>query len=175
MHRIFIVWNGGRFSAPLVAPWFLNKTYKLDPLWIQFFVLYKIDEWAQIDLSTPSAPKLVFCGPRSRWKMDQKVVTFKPQKMKTVFSTLVWFLAMECQWTWIGWLPIGLGHGQGLVQHTFGPHRCPRASPNRQKWQNSRAKKSAKNPKKILKFFFYFLGFQWLKQWKISSYLHKSA
>ena len=44
--------------ATLVAPWFLKETYKLDPLWIQFFVLYKIDEWAQIDLSTPSAPKL---------------------------------------------------------------------------------------------------------------------
>ena len=113
------------FVATLVATWFLKETYKLDPLWIQFFVLYKIDEWAQIDLSTPSFPKFVFSGPRSRWKMDQKVVTFKPQKMKTVFSTLVWFLAMECQWTWIGWLLIGLGHGQGLVQHTFGSYRCP--------------------------------------------------
>ena len=29
--------------------------------------------------------------------MDQKVVSFKPQKMKTVFSTLVGFLAMEYQ------------------------------------------------------------------------------
>ena len=143
-----------RFSATLVAPWFLKETYKLDPLWIWFFVLYKIDEWAQIDSGTPSAPKLVFCGPRSRWKMDPKVATFKLQKMETVFSTLVGFLAMECQWTCIGWLLIGLGHGQGLAQHTFSPHRCPRACPNRQKWQNFRAKKSAKNSKKIWNFFF---------------------
>ena len=164
-----------RFSATLVAPWFLKETYKLDPLWIRFFVLYKIDECAQIDSGTPSAPKLVFCGPRSRWKMDPKVATFKLQKMETVFSTLVGFLAMECQWTCIGWLLIGLGHSQGLAQYTFGPHRCPRASPNGQKWQNFRAKKSAKYPKKIGNFFFNFLGFQWLKQWKISSYLHKSA
>ena len=164
-----------RFGATLVAPWFLKETYKLDPLWIRFFVLYKIDEWAQIDLGTPSTPKLVFCGPRSRWKMDQKVATSKPQKTKNVFSTLVGFLAMECQWTCIGWLLIGLGHSQGLAQYTFGPHRCPRASPNGQKWQNSRAKKSPKNPKKIRKFLLDFLGFQWLKQVKLSSYLHKSA
>ena len=154
-----------RFGATLVAPWFLKETYKLDPLWIRFFVLYKIDEWAQIDLGTPSAPKLVFCGPRSRWKMDPKVATFKLQKMETVFSTLVGFLAMECQWTCIGWLLIGLGHSQGLAQYTSGPHRCPGASPNRQKWQNSKAKKSAK--KKIGKFFFNFFGFQCLKQVKI--------
>ena len=166
MHRIFFVWNGGRFVATLVAPWFLNKTYKLDPLWIQFFVLYKIDEWAQIDSSTPSSPKFVFCGPRSRWKMDKKVVTFKPQKMKTVFSTLVWFLAMECQWTWIGWLLIGLGHGQGLVQHTFGPHRCPRASPNKQKWQNFSTKKSAKIRKKLEFYFLIFLVFNGLNNEK---------
>ena len=164
-----------RFGATLIAPWFLKETYKLDPLWIRFFVLYKIDEWAQIDLGTPSTPKLVFFGPRLRWKMDQKVKTFKPQKMKTVLSTFVGSFAMECHWTWIGWLLTGLRHSQGLAQHTFGPHRCPRASPNGHKRQNSRAKKSAKNPKKIWKFFFYFFGFQWLKQWKISSYLHKSA
>ena len=155
-----------RFSATLVVPWFLKETYKLDPLWIQFFVLYKIDEWAQIDLGTPSAPKLVFCGPRSRWKMDQKVATSKLQKMETVFSTLVGFLAMECQWTCIGWLLIGLGHGQGLAQHTFGPHRCPRASPNRQKWQNFRAKKSAKNPKKIWNFYFLIFFFNGLNNEK---------
>ena len=156
---IFFVRSYHRFSATLVAPWFLKETYKLDPLWIRFFVLYKIDEWAQIDSSTPSAPKLVFCGPRSRWKMDPKVATFKPQKTKNVFSTLVGFLAMKCQWTCIEWLLIGLGHSQGLTQRTFGPHRCPRASPNGQKWQNFRAKKSAKNPKKILKFFFLIFGF----------------
>ena len=117
------------FSATLVAPWFLKETYKLDPLWIQFFVLYKIDEWAQIDSGTPSVPKLVFCGPRLRWKMDQKVATFKLQKMEIVFSNLVGFLAMECQWTCIVWLLIGLGRGQGLFQLTFGQNRCPGASP----------------------------------------------
>ena len=110
--------------------------------------------WLLIDLGTSSTPKFVFCRPRSRWKMDPKVATFKLQKMETVFSTLVGFLAMECGWTCIGWLLIGLGHSQGLAQRTFGPHRCPRASPNGQKWQNFRAKKSAKNPKKIWKFFF---------------------
>ena len=157
--RLFFVWSYHRFSATLVAPWFLKETYKLDPLWIQFFVLYKIDEWAQIDLGTPSAPKLVFCGPRSRWKMDPKVATFKLQKMETVFSTLVGFLAMECQWTCIGWLLIGLGHSQGLAQHTFGKKTCPRASPNGQKWQNFRAKKSAKNPKKNWEIFFRYFGF----------------
>ena len=154
MHMFIFCMKLGYFGATLVAPWFLKETYKLDPLWIRFFVLYKIDEWAQIDSGTPSAPKLVFCGPRSRWKMDPKVATFKLQKMETVFSTLVGFLAMECQWTCIGWLLIGLGHSQGLAQYTFGPHRCPRASPNRQKWQNSRAKKSPKNLKKIWKFLF---------------------
>ena len=155
-----------RFSATLVAPWFLKETYKLDPLWIRFFVLYKIDEWAQIDSGTPSAPKLVFCGPRSRWKMDPKVATFKLQKMETVFSTLVGSLAMECQWTCIGWLLIGLGHSQGLAQHTFGKKTCPRASPNGQKWQNFRAKKSAKNPKKIWNFFFNFWVFNGLNNEK---------
>ena len=119
----FFVWKGGHFSATLVAPWFLKETYKLDPLWIWFFVLYKIDKWAQID------------------------------------STLVGFLAMECQWTCIGWLLIGLGHSQGLAQYTFGPHRCPRASPNSQKWQNSKAKKSVKKKEKIGKFFFKFFWF----------------
>jgi len=148
-----------RFVATLVAPWFLKETYKLDPLWIQFFVLYKIDEWAQIDLGTPCTPKLVFCGPRSRWEMDPKVATSKLQKMETVFSTLVGFLVMECQWTCIGWLLIGLRHGQGLVQHTFGLHRCPRASPNGQKWQNFRAKNQLKIRKKIGKIFFNFFGF----------------
>ena len=64
--RLFFVWSYHRFSATLVAPWFLKETYMLDPLWIQFFVLYKIDGWVQIDLSTPSALKLVFCEPRSR-------------------------------------------------------------------------------------------------------------
>ena len=163
-----------RFGATLVAPWFLKETYMLDPLWIQFFVLYKIDKWAQIDLGTPSAPKLVFCGPRSRWKMDPKVATFKLQKRETVFSTLVGFLAMECQWTCIGWLLIDLGHGQGLAQHTFGPHRCPRASPKGKKGKIL-VLKISKNSEKKLEFFFNFLGFQWPKQWKISSYLHKSA
>ena len=143
-----------RFSATLVAPWILKETYKLDPLWIQFFVFYKIDEWAQIDSGTPSAPKLVFCGPKSRWKMYQKVVTFKLQKMETVFSNLVGFLAIECQWTCIGWLLIGLGHSQRLAQHMFGQKWCPRASPNGQKWQNVSTKKSAKNPKKNWNFFF---------------------
>ena len=164
MDCLFFVPNGGRFSATLVAPWFLNKTYKLDPLWIRFFVLYKIDEWAQIDSGTPSAPKLVICGPRSRWKMDQKVVTFEPQKRETVFSTLVGFLAMECQWTCIGWLLISLGHGQGLAQHTFGPHRCPRASPNRQKWQNFRAKNQLKIRKKIRNLFLIFRVFNGLNR-----------
>ena len=139
-------------------------------------------EWAQIDSGTPSAPKLVFCGPRSRWKMDPKVATFKLQKMETVFSTLVGFLAMECQWTCIGWLLIGLGHGQGLAQHTCGQKRCPWTSPKEQKWWNFRAKKSAKirqnnsvkNPKKIWKFFSEFFYFQWLKNDKISCFLHKS-
>ena len=149
----------GYFVATLVAPWFLKETYKLDPLWIQFFVLYKIDEWAQIDSGTPSAPKLVFCGPRSRWKMDQKVATFKLQKMETVFSTLVGFMAMECQWTCIGWLLIGLRHSQGLAQHTFGPHRCPRASPNGQKWWYLGLKNPLKIRKKNGKFFSNFLGF----------------
>ena len=155
-----------RFSATLVAPWFLKETYKLDPLWIWFFVLYKIDDWAQIDSGTPSTLKLVFCGPRSRWKMDQKVATSKLQKMETVFSTLVGFLATECQWTCIGWLLIGLGHSQGLAQHTFGKKTCPRASPNGQKWQNFRAKKSAKNPKKIWNFFFNFWIFNGLNNEK---------
>ena len=156
----------GYFSATLVGPWFLKETYKLDPLWIQFFVLYKIDEWAQIDSGTPSAPKLVFCGPRSRWKMDPKVATFKLQKMETVFSTLVGFLAMECQWTCIGWLLIGLGHSQGLAQHTFGPHRCPRASPNGQKWQNFRAKNQLKIRKKFGNFFLNFWVFNGLNNEK---------
>ena len=144
----------GYFGATLVAPWFLKETYKLDPLWIRFFVLYKIDEWAQIDSGTPSTPKLVFCGPRSRWKMDQKVATSKLQKMETVFSTLVGFLAMEYQWTCIGWLLIGLGHGQGLAQHTSGPHRCPWASPNRQKWQILGLKNQLKIRKKFEIFYF---------------------
>ena len=52
--------------------------------------------------------------------MDQKVATFKLQKLETVFSTLDGFFEMECRWTWIGWLLTGLGHGQGLAQHTFG-------------------------------------------------------
>ena len=165
----------GYFSATLVAPCFLKETYKLDPLWIWFFVLYKIDEWAQIDSGTPSAPKLVFCGPRSRWKMDQKVATFKLQKMETVFSTLDGFFAMKCRWTWIGWLLTGLGHGQGLAQHIFGQNRCPGASKNGQKWWNIRAKNQPKIRKKFGKIFFDFLGFQWLKHEKISSFLHKSA
>ena len=67
--------NGGRFSATLVAPWFFNKTYKLDPLWIQFFVLYKIDDWAQIDLSTPTASKMEVEG-----KNGPKIATFKSRK-----------------------------------------------------------------------------------------------
>ena len=155
-----------RFGATLVAPWFLKEIYKLDPLWIWFFVLYKIDEWAQIDSGTSSTPKLVFCGPRSRWKMDQKVATSKLQKMETVFSTLVGFLVMECRWTCIGWLLIGLRHGQGLAQRTFGLHRCPRASPNGQKWQNFRAKNQLKIRKKIGNFFFNFLVFNGLNNEK---------
>ena len=143
-----------RFEATLVAPWFLKETYKLDPLWIRFFVLYKIDEWAQVDSGTPSTPKLVFCGPRSRWKMDPKVATFKPQKTKNVFSTLVGFLAMECQWTCIGWLLIDSGHGQDLAQHTFGTHMYTRASPNRTKWLKLRSHFGH-----FLAFFTYFLSF----------------
>ena len=71
----FFVRNGGHFVATLVAPWFLNKTYKLDPLWIQFFVLYKIDDWAQIDLSTPTASKMEVEG-----KNGPKIATFKSRK-----------------------------------------------------------------------------------------------
>ena len=33
---------------------FLNETYNLEPLGIYFFVLYKIDEWAEIDSTTSS-------------------------------------------------------------------------------------------------------------------------
>ena len=72
--------NGGRFSATLVAPWFFNKTYKLDPLWIQFFVLYKIDDWAQIDSSAPSASKMAFIGPRLKAKMVTKLELSNFQK-----------------------------------------------------------------------------------------------
>ena len=89
MHRVFFVWNGGRFSATLVAPWFLNKTYKLDPLWIQFFVLYKIDDWAQIDLSAPSASKMAFIGPRLKVKMVPKLQLSNFQKMEREILTLV--------------------------------------------------------------------------------------
>ena len=89
MHRVFFVWNGGRFSATLVAPWFLNKTYKLDPLWIQFFVLYKIDDWAQIDSSTPSASKMAFIGPRLKVKMVPKLQLSNFQKMEREILTLV--------------------------------------------------------------------------------------
>ena len=71
MDCLFFVWNGGHFVATLVAPWFLNKTYKLDPLWIQFFVLYKIDDWAQIDSSASSASKMAFIGPRLEAKWSQ--------------------------------------------------------------------------------------------------------
>ena len=89
MDHPFFVRNGSHFSVTLVAPWFLNKTYKLDPLWIQFFVLYKIDDWAQIDSGTPSALKLVFCGPRSREKMVPKFQLSNLQKMEREISTLV--------------------------------------------------------------------------------------
>ena len=40
---------------------------------------------------------------------------------------------------------------------------------------NSSLFRHSRKKTKNLKFFFDFLGFQWLKQWKISSYLHKSA
>ena len=70
----------GYFTATLVAPWFLNKTYKLDLLWIQFFVLYKIDDWAQIDLSTPTASKMEVEG-----KNGPKIATFKSRKKSPNF------------------------------------------------------------------------------------------
>ena len=71
--------------------------------------------------------------------------------MKTVFSTLIGFLAMECQG-----LLIGLRHGQGLAKHTFGPHKCPRCSPNGQKWQNFNTKNQLKIKKKLEIFFGFF-------------------
>ena len=85
----FFVRNGSHFLATLVAPWFLNKTYKLDPLWIQFFVLYKIDDWAQIDSSTPSASKMAFIGPRLKVKMVPKLQLSNFQKMEREILTLV--------------------------------------------------------------------------------------
>ena len=117
MHRVFFVWNGGRFSATLVAPWFLNKTYKLDLLWIQFFVLYKIDDWAQIDLSTPTASKMEVEG-----KNGPKIATVKfPKNGKGNFD----FGGMESPQTWFLWLHNGLAHSQGSAQADIGPVSPP--------------------------------------------------
>ena len=116
----FFVRNGGHFVATLVAPWFLNKTYKLDPLWIRFFVLYKIDDWAQIDSSTPSASKMAFIGPRLKVKNKNgpKIATVKfPKKGKGNFD----FGGMESPQTWFLWLHNGLAHSQGSAQGDIGP------------------------------------------------------